>query len=130
MKHPKLKIGDRVDMLLIVGARKTGQSNKTVVYWTVRCDCGRVREMRTNHIRMPRATVKVSCGCLRKRRASQQLAIARARIGMRARDERDPTPLEIAEECLQIHNEADRQAPVRLMENLRELRQKGDGDGC
>jgi hypothetical protein len=127
MKHPKLKIGDRVDMLLIVGCRKAGQGQKIIVYWTVQCDCGSApREMRTNHIRMPRATVKVSCGCLKKRRASQQLAIARARIGMQERDARDPTPLEIAEECLQIHNDADRQPPVRLMENLRELRQ-GNG---
>ena len=126
MKHPKLKIGDRVDMLLIVGRRKAGQGQKIVVYWTVRCDCGHEREMRTNHIRMPRATVKVSCGCLKKKTASQQLAIARARIGMQQRDDRDPTPLEIAEECLQIHNDADRQAPIGLMENLRELRQ-GNG---
>jgi len=122
MKHPKLKIGDRIDMLLITGRRKAGQGQKIVVYWTVQCDCGRVREMRTNHIRMPRATVKVSCGCLRKRRASQQLAIARARIGMQERDERDPTPLEIAERCLDIHNDADRQAPIGLMENLTRLR--------
>jgi len=123
MKHPKLKIGDRVDMLLIIGCRKEGEGQKTIVYWAVRCDCGREREMRTNHIRMPRATVKVSCGCLKKRRASQQLAIARARIGMTERDARDPTPLEIAEECLQIHNDADRQAPIGLMEKLKKLRQ-------
>lgn len=122
MRHPKLKIGDRVDMLLIVGSRKTGQSNKTVVYWAVQCDCGRTREMRTNHIRMARAAVKVSCGCLRKKTASQQLAIARARIGMQERDDRDPTPLEIAEECLRIHEEANREPPIGLMEKLTRLR--------
>jgi hypothetical protein len=122
MKHPKLKVGDRVDMLLITGSRKIGQSNKTVVYWSVQCDCGRVREMRTNHIRMPRATVKVSCGCLKKKTASQQLAIARARIGMQERDSKDPTQLEIAEECLRIHEEANREPPERLLEKLTRLR--------
>jgi hypothetical protein len=122
MKHPKLKVGDRVDMLLITGSRKTGQSNKTVVYWSVQCDCGRVREMRTNHIRMPRATVKVSCGCLKKKTAVQQLAIARARIGMQERDSKDPTQLEIAEECLRIHEEANREPPIGLMEKLTRLR--------
>lgn len=123
MKHPKLKVGDRIDMLLITGRRKAGQGQKSILYWTVECDCGSPpREMRTNHIRMPRATVKVSCGCLRKKTAAQQLAIARARIGMQERDERDPTPLEIAERCLDIHNEADRQAPVGLVENLKRLR--------
>jgi len=122
MKHPKLKIGDRVDMLVITGCRKEGNGQKTILYWAVKCDCGREREMRTNHIRMPRATVKVSCGCLKKKTAVQQLAIARARIGMQERDERDPTPLEIAEECLQIHNDAGRQPPDGLIENLKELR--------
>ena len=125
MKHPKLKVGDRVDMLLITGSRKTGQSNKTVVYWSVQCDCGRTREMRTNHIRMPRAVVKVSCGCLKKKTAAQQMAIARSRIGMQERDSRDPTPLEIAEECLRIHEDANREPPERLIEMLEELRGHG-----
>ena len=122
MKHGKLKIGDRVDMLLIVGCRKEGEGSKSVLYWAVKCDCGHEREMRTNHIRMKRATLKVSCGCLKKVSLVKQIAKARARIGMQERDEKDPTPLEIAERCLEIHNDADRQAPVGLVENLKRLR--------
>jgi hypothetical protein len=34
----------------------------------------------------------------------------------------DPTPLEIAERCMWIHEEAGRELPVGLIENLSELR--------
>ena len=124
MKHGKLKIGDRVDMLLIVGCRKEGEGSKSVLYWAVKCDCGHEREMRTNHIRMKRATLKVSCGCLKKISLLKQIAKARARIGMQERDEKEPTPLEIAEECSRIHNDAGREPPAMLIRMLDELRAK------
>jgi hypothetical protein len=41
---------------------------------------------------------------------------------MQERDDRDPTPLEIAEECLRIHEEANREPPIGLMEKLTRLR--------
>ena len=96
------------------------------------CDCGVVYQKRTDYLRRRRGLTEVSCGCLRRAMNREKMADARAKRNMeklaesgrtlRKRSMEDPTPLEIAERCMWIHEEAGRELPVGLIENLNELR--------
>lgn len=113
MKHGKLRIGDKIDHLTIEGSRRAGSGAELYVIWICRCECGLIRETRTSVLRMERRH-PLSCGCKGHGRKKPRLQLREKH--------RDPTRLEIAEECLQIHNDAGRQPPIELMANLRLLR--------
>ncbi len=114
-----MQVGDRVGMLVIKGVRRVvSPCGTSQMMWLVECDCGATRDMRTNHIRRHRDSVPVSCGCEGRRARKRNAAKARSFIA----GARDPTPLEIAERCLDVHNDAGREVPWQLLENLKRLR--------
>ena len=117
----KFKVGDRIGHLQVIGSRKElMKDGKSVFFWLTKCVCGFENEMRTNCLRKKMDKGNASCGC--QRRTGRKAALARAHINIEELDSRDPSRLEIAERCLDIHNDAGRQAPIRLMEILKELR--------
>ncbi len=111
----KLQIGEVIDHVTIKSCRRVETGVLSYIVWSCECRCGNVREMRTNVIRMVRR-FPLSCGCAGYGRRKPKLQL------QHGRKQSDPTPLEIAEECLAIHMEADRQPPLMLMQRLRALR--------
>lgn len=112
----KHSIGDRLGMLVLVKTfRKQGRT-----YWLCKCDCGKETDIQCGSIFRTDRPAKRSCGCDTNRRKRRGLAKARKVLS----DLRpsDPTPLEIAERCLDVHNEAGREVPEQLLENLKRLR--------
>ena len=113
----KHSVGDRLGMLVLV---KTFRKNART-YWLCKCDCGKETDIQCGSIFRTDRPAKRSCGCDTNKR--KRKGLVKARTVLRELRPDDPTPLEIAERCLDIHNEADRQAPVGLVENLKRLRQ-------
>lgn len=70
-KHPPLKVGDRFHMLVLVEPIEKGRQPK----WLVRCDCG--VEKITRAARFHGARPLLSCGCYRKPRTGNPLAVTR-----------------------------------------------------
>ena len=123
-----IKIGERIGIVTVLELGFDGEQRIA----KCECDCGKVYEKRTDYLRRRRGLTEVSCGCLRRAMNREKMADARAKRSMesmresgrtlRKRSMEDPTPLEIAERCMWIHEEAGRELPVGLIENLSELR--------
>ena len=119
-----IKIGERIGIVTVVELGFDGEQRTAKCI----CDCGKVYEKRTDYLRRRRGLTEVSCGCLRRAMNREKMADARAKRYMESMRERgrtlrkrsmeDPTPLEIAERCMWIHEEAGRELPVGLIEIL------------
>ena len=129
-----LKVGDRIGLVVVLELFREGG----VRLARCKCDCGRIYQKPTERVKRRRGATEVSCGCLIKELNREKMVAARAKRTwesmvesgrtLRKRSMEDPTQWEIAERCLDIHNEAGRQPPNRLMEILNEFRKKGNGD--
>lgn len=123
-----IKIGERIGIVTVLELGFDGEQRTAKCI----CDCGKVYEKRTDYLRRRRGLTEVSCGCLRRAMNREKMADARAKRSMESMRERgrtlrkrsmdDPTPWEIAERCAEIHEEAGRELPVGLIDNLSELR--------
>jgi hypothetical protein len=109
-------VGDRFGMLVLV--RTYRKQDRT--YWLCKCDCGREADIQCGSIFRKDRPAKRSCGCDTNRR--KRKGLLKARTVLFELRPSDPTPLEIAEECLRIHKEANREPPERLLEKLTRLR--------
>ena len=120
----RIKIGERIGIVTVLELGFDGEQRTAKCI----CDCGKVYEKRTDYLRRRRGLTEVSCGCLRRAMNREKMADARAKRSMESMRERgrtlrkrsmeDPTPLEIAERCMWIHEEAGRELPVGLIEIL------------
>lgn len=123
-----VEVGERIGIVKVLEIQVDGRNRIA----KCECDCGTVYEKQTTYLRRHRGLTEVSCGCLLKELNRGKLAEARAKRDMqklaesgrtlRKRSMTDPTQWEIAERCLDVHNDAGRQPPVRLMEILNEFR--------
>ena len=123
-----ITIGERIGIVTVLELSFNGDQRMA----KCECDCGVVYQKRTDYLRRRRGLTEVSCGCLRRAMNREKMADARAKRNreklaesgrtLRKRSMEDPTPLEIAERCMWIHEEAGRELPVGLIENLNELR--------
>ena len=133
MRH--IEIGERIGIVTVLELGFDGDQRTAKCI----CDCGVTYQKRTDYLRRRRGLTEVSCGCLRRAMNREKMAEARAKRDMgklaesgrtlRKRSMEDPTPLEIAERCMWIHEEAGRELPVGLIDNLNELR-KGMVNDC
>jgi hypothetical protein len=124
----QIEIGERIGIVTVLELSFDGDQRTAKCL----CDCGVTYEKRTDYLRRRRVLTEVSCGCLRRAMNREKMAEARAKrtresmvesgrtLWKRSMD--DPTPLEIAERCMWIHEEAGRELPVGLIENLNEFR--------
>lgn len=123
-----IEIGERIGIVTVLELWFDGDQRMA----KCQCDCGVTYQKRTDYLRRRRGLTEVSCGCLRRAMNREKLAEARAKRTaesmiesgrtLRKRSMEDPTLLEIAERCMWIHEEAGRELPVGLIENLNELR--------
>lgn len=123
-----IEIGERIGIVTVLELGFDGEQRTA----KCECDCGVIYQKRTDYLRRRRGLTEVSCGCLRRAMNRAKMADARAKRSMesmresgrtlRKRSMEDPTPLEIAERCMWIHEEAGRELPLGLIENLNELR--------
>ena len=121
-------VGERIGIIKVLEIHIHGSTRIA----KCECDCGKVYEKQTDYLRRRRGLTEVSCGCLIKELNRKKMAEARAKRTpesmiesgktLRTRSAVEPTQWDIAERCLDIHNEAGRQPPNRLMEMLIEFR--------
>jgi len=123
-----IEIGERIGIVTVLELGFDGDQRTA----KCQCDCGVIYQKRTDYLRRRRGLTEVSCGCLRRAMNRKKMAEARAKRTresmvesgrtLKKRSMIEPTPWEIAERCLDVHNDAGRQPPVRLMEMLIEFR--------
>jgi hypothetical protein len=130
-----IQIGERIGIIKVLLVYHNGER------WAAECecDCGVMFRRLTSDLRRTRGAIEVSCGCLRRAKAKVVLEDNRKKRSaermvksgktLKSRTAKDPSPWEIAEECLQIHIEADRQPPEQLVLMLEEFRKKGVSNG-
>lgn len=64
-------IGKKFNMLTIVSYKKKGKNNKN--YFVCKCDCGKIKEIRANHILNDN---QYSCGCIKTKYADRTIGNA------------------------------------------------------
>ena len=123
-----VRVGEQIGIVVVLKVWYDGQH----ILAECHCECGTEFRRRTNGLRRTRGNLKVSCGCLKRALAREHIARVRARRSaesmaesvrtLRERSAKDPSPWQIAEECLQVHMDAGREPPEQLMVMLEEFR--------
>lgn len=118
----KFNKGDRVGRLVLLHSFNDEHGNKK---WECRCTCQQGTLCIKWDMKLRRAqSIPHSCGCARREsmKGNQRWRESGKAQQSRQRRPGDPSPLEIAERCLDVHNDAGRIVPEGLLENLRRLR--------